>query len=198
MTEDTRHAAPAKAGRFDPVSIALHWLTALLIAGQFATAWVMSQGGSDKTMLLTAHRSAGVLTWTLVVVRLIWRHGFARLPPFPDSMPRLQQQAAKLSEYGLYLLLLIQPLTGAGNTLLRGRPFALWAWQVPALLAPDKPMAHLLEAVHEVGAWTLLLLVSLHAAAGLFHGLVLRDGVLQRMLPRAAAGKPLKVKLRPF
>jgi cytochrome b561 len=29
----------------------------------------------------------------------------------------------------------------------------------------------------------LLTLVGLHAAAALFHGLILRDGVLQRMLP---------------
>jgi cytochrome b561 len=38
--------------------------------------------------------------------------------------------------------------------------------------------------LHEFGVWMLLALIGLHAAAALFHGLILRDGVLQRMLPR--------------
>jgi cytochrome b561 len=40
-----------------------------------------------------------------------------------------------------------------------------------------------LEQVHETGAWLLLALIGLHAGAALFHALVLRDRVLQRMLP---------------
>ena len=37
--------------------------------------------------------------------------------------------------------------------------------------------------LHELAAWMLLALIGIHAAAALFHGLILRDGVLQRMLP---------------
>jgi cytochrome b561 len=79
--------------------------------------------------------------------------------------------------------LLAQPLTGLGNTLLHGRPFALFVWQVPAWLAPAKSISHQLESLHELGGWMLLALIGIHAAAALFHWLILRDGVLQRMLP---------------
>ena len=98
-------------------------------------------------------------------------------------MPKLQQRVAKLNEYGLYGLLLVQPLTGLGHTLLRGRPFTIGAWQVPALFAPDSTFARVFELLHELGAWALLVLIGLHAAAALFHALFLRDGVFQRMLP---------------
>ncbi|MBV8407368.1 MAG: cytochrome b/b6 domain-containing protein [Alphaproteobacteria bacterium] len=37
--------------------------------------------------------------------------------------------------------------------------------------------------LHELGATALLVLVAVHATAALFHGLVLRDGVLARMIP---------------
>jgi cytochrome b561 len=177
----------AKAGRFDQISIALHWLTVLLIIAQLATAWAASKGGGDTPALLTAHRSMGVLTWIVVVARLIWRHGFAYLPPFPASMSKLQQRAAKLNEYGLYGLLLIEPLTGVGSSLFRGRPFTLFAWQVPVVLAPDKMISHMFHSIHEFGVWALLALIGLHATAALFHGLILRDGVLQRMLPWSRA-----------
>jgi cytochrome b561 len=175
----------AKGAHFDWISITLHWLTAALVATQLTTAWLMSQGGDYSPVLLASHRSIGVLTWTVVVSRLVWRRSFAYLPPFPASMSKLQQWVAKIVEYGLYILLLIQPITGLGNTLFHGRPFALFAWRVPALLAPDKTVFHMFQSVHELGAGALLILIGLHAAAALFHGVVLRDGVLQRMLPRA-------------
>src|SRR5579862_7107941 len=116
----------AHAGRFDRVTIALHWLTLLLVIGQFTTAWLLSQAGDDGAAaagLLTLHRATGVVTWCLVAGRLIWRAGFAHKPPFPASMPKARRWAAKLNEFGLYALLLLQPLTGLGDTLFRGRPF---------------------------------------------------------------------------
>jgi len=171
----------ARAGRFDQVSIALHWVTALLIVAQLTTAWVMSRIGDDIPAPLTAHRSIGVLIWIVVSARLAWRRIFAHLPPFPASMSKFKQRLAKLNEYGLYGLLLVEPLAGVGHTLFRGR--ILFVWQVPAVLAPDKKISHMFHAIHEFGAWALLALIALHVTAALFHSLILRDGVFQRMLP---------------
>jgi len=189
MSEDIavqiwRQAKPhVKAGRFDRISIALHWLTVALVAAQFTTAWLSQAEAGEAARLLLVHRSIGILTWAVVIFRLIWRRTFAHLPPFPASVPKLQQQIAKLNEYALYGLLLLQPLTGLGNTLLHGRPFRLFVWYVPAWFAPDKVVWHTFQWLHEIGAWMFLTLIGLHAAAALFHGLTLRDGVLQRMLP---------------
>jgi cytochrome b561 len=183
FVQDWQGAKPqSKAGRFDQISIAFHWLTLALVVAQFATAWLLNLVG-ELQQLLFVHRSIGILTWIFVAVRLLWRHAFAHLPPFPASMPELQQRIAKLNEYALYGLLLVQPLTGLGSTLLHGRPFTLFVWQVPAWLTPVKSISHLLQSLHELGGWILLALIGIHAAAALFHWLILRDGVLQRMLP---------------
>jgi superoxide oxidase len=176
----------SKAGRFDQISVALHWLTVMLVVAQFTTAWLLSQHDGDSAPLLFIHRSVGILTLAVVAMRLVWRHGFAHLPPFPVSMPRLQQRIAKFNEYALYALLLVQPLTGLGNTLFHGRPFALFAWQAPALFTADKTVSHVFASLHELGAWALLALIGLHATAALFHTSFLRDGVFQRMLPWTA------------
>jgi cytochrome b561 len=177
-------------GRFDHVSIALHWLTVLLIIIQFASVWVLDAAGDKSALgaaLLSLHMTSGVLTWFVVVARLVWRHNFAYLPPFPPSMPKFQQTIAKANEYGLYLLLLTQPLTGLGRVLLRGRPFDLFFWQVSALFEENDSIRHILAETHEFGAKALLALIGLHAGAALFHYLILRDGVLQRMLPLRSA-----------
>jgi cytochrome b561 len=176
----------AESGRFDQTSIALHWLTAFLVVALFATAWLHEAAGHESHLavaLLSMHRGLGVLTWILVSARLAWRRYFADLPPFPRSMPKLQQIAAKANEYGLYALLMVQPITGLGNALLRGRSFALFMWQIPSLLAPNPAIRSVFVETHKFGAEALIILIGLHAGAALFHRLVLRDGVLQRMLP---------------
>jgi cytochrome b561 len=176
----------AESGRFDQISIALHWLTVLLIVFQFASAWLREAVDHETgfaVAILTAHQTTGVATWIVGLARLVWRHNFAYLPPFPESMPRLQQSIAKANEYGLYALLFVQPITGLGNVLFRGRPFEFFIWEVPALLEPNPAIRSLFVAAHELGAKALLALIGLHAGAALFHRLVLRDGVLQRMAP---------------
>jgi cytochrome b561 len=176
----------AEGGRFDQISIALHWLTVLLIIVQFTSAWLreaVDHQSSFAAVILTTHQTMGVLVWIVGLVRLVWRHNFAYLPPFPESMPKLQQWIAKANEYGLYTLLAVQPITGLGSVLFRGHPFELLIWDVPALLEPNPAIRSLFLEAHEFGAKALIVLIGLHAGAALFHRLVLRDGVLQRMLP---------------
>ncbi len=167
------------------MTILAHWTTVLLVATLFLVAWMMTQAQDAESArrILTVHRSAGVALWTLTVARLGWRLTAARFPPFPDSMPRIQRLAAQLSEYGLYGLLLVQPLTGLAQSLYRGRAFDLWLWRVPVLVGRDRTLVHLFHGLHEWGAWALAGLIGLHAAAALLHALVLRDGVFESMWP---------------
>jgi superoxide oxidase len=82
----------SESGRFDHVSIALHWLTVLLIAGQFASAWLHEAAERESDLavaILAAHRTMGVLTWIVVLARLVWWRNFAYLPPFPETMSKL-------------------------------------------------------------------------------------------------------------
>jgi cytochrome b561 len=129
------------------------------------------------------HRSAGVVVWIVVCLRLIWRRTRMRLPPFPGHMTAFHKFGVHLSEYAMYALLLVQPLTGMADTLLRGRAFQFFGVVVPPLVARDKALAGLFHLAHEAGALMLAAVVLTHAAAGLFHGFVLKDGVLRSMLP---------------
>jgi superoxide oxidase len=177
--------APARPGapvRFDGVSIGLHWATVILIVAMFASAWSIGLAG-DAAARLTLHRSTGVILWFLAIARLAWRLRFAGRPPLPAHLPAVQRLAATLVEGALYVLLLTQPLTGLAQTLARGKPFQLFVFQAPALLARDKPMTRLFHETHELSAWVLLGLIGVHIAAALFHRFGLRDRVLQSMWP---------------
>lgn len=181
----TTAARPQRPSRFDAVAIGLHWLSVVLLIGLFASAWSLgaATGGQAAGRLLTIHRSLGATAWVVAICRLGWRARFATRPPLPPSLCALQRRAAAVSEAGLYALLLIQPLTGLAQSLARGRPFPLFAVEIPKLMARDKPLATLLHQAHGLAAWVLLGLIGLHVCAALMHRFVLRDAVLQSMLP---------------
>lgn len=187
MVPHLADAAPAARTRppFDTLTITLHWTTLLIVLTLFGSGLLYGhvEERAWAPPLLQVHRSLGVTIWTLTVFRLLWRVTGARFPDFPASMTPLHQLAARLSEYGLYALLLIQPATGVAQTILRGRPFELFALSIPPLVARDLPLVGIFRAAHEVGAWCLFALAGLHAAAALVHHFILRDDVLETMAP---------------
>jgi cytochrome b561 len=185
--------------RFDIVTIGLHWVTVTLITGMFGSAWLLlAIDHEHAAMLLTVHRSLGVVTWAVAIVRLGWRFSYAYLPPFPQNMSKLQQRLAKASEYGLYALLLFQPLTGLAQSLTRGRHFMLFAWRVPKVMVGDKPLTALFHQIHALSAWVLLGLIGLRIVAALFHRFVLKDEVLQSMMPWRCASAAADTPKSPF
>ena len=176
--------------RFDRVAI----LVSLDIVG--AGHWPVLERLADQrgqsnqaAVLLAFHRSLGVVIWLVTVCRFAWRTQFAHLPPFPDSIPKFQQVLAKSNEFGLYALLILQPLTGLSDAPFRGRPFQLFLWQVPRILPRDRAAADLLAEMHHLGAYALLFLIGAHAPAALLHRFILRDNIVQRMLPPPAVMK---------
>jgi superoxide oxidase len=179
-------APPARARPpFDTLTITLHWTTLLIVLSLFGSGLLYGQveERSWAPPLLQVHRSLGVMIWTLTVFRLLWRVTGARFPAFPVSMTPLHQLSARLSEYGLYALLLIQPATGLAQTILRGRAFELFTWSIPPLVARDVALVGIFRSAHEIGAWCLFVLAGLHAAAALVHHFILRDDVLEAMAP---------------
>ena len=170
---------------FDTVTITVHWISLLLVLAMIGTGLLYGriETRPGAPALLWAHRSLGAILWAITVVRLAWRLTQARIPGFPISMTRLQRFAARSSERGLYLLLLAQPVTGLALTLSRGAPFELLAWTVPPIVSTHFGFVVLFYAVHKVGAWCLIGLVSLHACAALFHHFIRRDDVLETMAP---------------
>ena len=108
--------APIKARRppFDRLTIGLHWGTILLVLVLFASAWLTRQSHFTP-ILLQIHRSSGVTIWVVTALRLAWRVTKASLPPFPKQISKLHRATAKLTEYGLYALLLGEPATGLAH-----------------------------------------------------------------------------------
>lgn len=169
-----RHPLPARI---------LHWLIALLLAMAFALGlWLTSLGLFDSRQASVGmwHKSLGVLTGLLMLLRLLW---FWRRPALPGAGSRLERQLARLVQVLLYVLVLIA--AGSGYLLATGSGRALeWfgVLHVPALLSLGSGMLDLVREVHGVSVWILAGLVGLHVLAVIKHQLLDREPVLKRML----------------
>jgi len=164
-------------------AVALHWLIALLLVFTFSLGLYMRELplSPSKLKLYSYHKWIGVTVFVLAVLRLLWR---LRVPPpsLPVTMGRWSQRAAHATHHGLYLLMLIVPLSGWLLSSASGFP-TVWfgVVQLPDLIEKSASMAKIFKSVHETLNYSMLMLVLLHVLAGLKHHFLDRDTVLRRM-----------------
>lgn len=163
----------------------LHWLVAAFVLVQFGLGLYAANLPVSLARLqwLSRHKSLGLAILVLMILRLAWR-SMNRPPVLPDSMPRWERRAAATTHRLLYILLVLAPLAGwlyASAAGLSVNWFGVV--QVPDLLPRNTELSELFRQTHRIFVALLALLLVAHVGAALRHALVLRDGVLYRMLP---------------
>ncbi|RAU98507.1 cytochrome b [Mycobacterium colombiense] len=175
MTEAT--VAP----RFTLLSRVLHWLMAPMVIAQLLIGVTMVAALGLYPRLLAIHRPLGLLILTFALVRLVnrLRH---RPPPFLATMSTTERRVATGSEYLLYALLLVQPLTGWAMLSSARFPITLIGpVALPGIAPHNVDVFAVLRECHGAFALLLFLAFTAHMTAVLFHTLVLRDRLLDRM-----------------
>lgn len=150
---------------YSRLQIILHWVVFLLIAQQYlfkdgiSSAWEQITTGGEASIspLVLAH----VLGGGLVMLMALWRLRLrAKQGVAQTAGGGLLDVLAKLVHVGLYLLMLLMPLSGSV------------AWFLGVEVAAQG---------HNVMKVALLALVALHVLGALFHQFILRDGTLDKM-----------------
>ncbi|MEM5584340.1 cytochrome b [Roseibium sp. AS2] len=179
------------------VAILFHWTMAVLILGMLTLGLYMR--GLPLTepatfQLFQLHKSIGFVVLTLAGLRLLWRL-FNPPPKLPAGMHPLERIGAHLGHIGLYAMIFALPLTGW--LMVSASP-----WGIPTVLFNVLPVPHLpvpaslgsqeqaeafFKNLHEYGAYLLIALIVVHAAAAFKHHLIARDDTLKRMISTGPA-----------
>lgn len=171
--------------RYNRGMILLHWATALLVLVLFVTAEIWDfgeRGGAFRTNLKLVHYAAGILLTVVFICRIVWRTISSK--SIPEAEQGLMGLAAKGAHYALYFGLIAQIALGFTWRWSQGRAVDFFnLFSIPPLLNISQDYRHLLGELHENLAWAIIIVSSLHAVAALFHHLVIKDDVLQRMIP---------------
>lgn len=179
-------AASSLDSQYDRTTIALHWITAVLVVGLWALAqsedFVPKPG---RHPLWSVHIALGAALVLVMLVRLAWRNTRGvRLPAADDGL------LGKLSvavHWLLYVLVAVAIVLGIVNTLARGWDFG-GVITIPSFAPDDRALRRTLTDWHGTAADAALIVAGLHAAAALAHHYLWHDNVLRRMLFSRARG----------
>jgi len=161
----------------------LHWLMAALVIPMLFIGVGMVASLADYHVLVSIHRPLGIAILVLVVIRFVNRQ-LTTLPPFPPTMSPPERVAASWSERLLYALMFAQPLVGWAMLSAARYPVVLYGpIHLPPILPVDPALYSVLRETHTVLAYLLFFTFMAHFSAVLFHTLVMRDGLLNRMVP---------------
>lgn len=169
------------------VAIALHWAIAVLIISQLVMGTVMVRLANQRLAfdLIQWHKSFGLLTLALVMIRLGWRLANP-LPSYPATVSDVETRLARGMHRLLYALMFLLPLSGwalVSVSVLAIPTLAFYLFLVPHLpLGVSEGAEQFWIAVHRQLGYAMMAAVSIHALAALRHHFLLKDGLLVRML----------------
>jgi cytochrome b561 len=169
--------------QFATVSRLLHWTMAIMVLTMLGIGVTMVASLADYHTLVSIHRPLGIAILVLVLIRFVNRL-LNPPPPFPLGMSRLECLAATAGEYTMYGLMFLLPLVGWGMLSAARYPVVLFgSFHLPFILPHDATLYATLRKTHTILAYLLFLAFIAHFGGILFHALIVRDGMLLRMVP---------------
>ena len=184
----------SEAGRYDGVTIGLHWFVAALAIAVAVLGLMIPEaprGSEWRDWILLWHRSIGMAILAAMVLRMLWRLRHPS-PPLPPGLKPVEAFLAHATHGLLYVAFVAMPLAGYLNTAAAGHPLSLFGLvTLPPPIAENQRLAQIAIALHLVGQFAVYGFVALHVAAALMHGIFRRDGVFSRMLPARTARRML-------
>jgi cytochrome b561 len=162
----------------------LHWVTAAIVLTMIPVGIAMANAdfGAAQDTLYHLHRSMGALLLPLVLFRLYWRFTHPA-PPLPADVPAIQALAANGTHWGLYALLVVQPIVGWIATSAYRAPVLFFClFELPPIWPEDRAFSEKMFAAHRFLGIMMALMICAHIGGALFHHFIRRDRVLMRMV----------------
>jgi len=168
------------------VSIGIHWLMALSVIGMFALGLYMVEltyYDSWYRGSLDLHKSIGILLFFCLGFRIFWRLINVTPEVADKNTPKLEALSASIAHLLLYILMVILMLSGYLISTADGRSIYVFEFiEIPALTFAFENQEDIAGLIHEIIAWALIVLASVHALAALKHHFITKNNTLIRML----------------
>ncbi|PKI16974.1 cytochrome b [Colwellia sp. 12G3] len=181
------------------VAIALHWLMAISIFSLFGLGLYMVELTYYDAWYkgsLDLHKNIGMTLFVVLMLRIVWRVINITPKISDESASKVEIKAAHYAHLALYVLMTILMLSGYLISTADGRAIDVFGLiSIPALPISFANQEDITGNIHEILAWTLILLSSGHAMAALKHHFINKNNTLVRML-NVLATKSLSINTK--
>ena len=168
---------------YTSLSIAVHWLTALLVVALFFT-----HEGERGSAMQWFHISFGALAGLFLLWR-VWMRVRRGPAAKVDQHPMLNL-LSDMVRWGILACIAGLVITGYLLPWTRGSAIDfVGLFSVPSPMSAVRPLHELMEDAHDLLGHLIIPLVLLHIAGALKHHLINKDGVLARMMKVDPAGR---------
>ncbi len=172
---------------FGSVARFFHWSISFLFLFQFGIAMVMTEMGKEDAYRETfymLHQSVGITVLILALFRLLWRK-MTPLPDWPETMTDSDKKLFSFTEWGLYLIMLVMPLSGYILTMAEGEAFDFFGlFATPDLIGKSEVLEEIGEYLHRIAGYLTVGLIGAHVTLVLRHHCSFKDSFLSRMSGR--------------
>jgi cytochrome b561 len=166
------------------LTIAMHWLIAILIIGLLAVGFMVDLlgKGATKNLVIELHKATGLLVLLIGLFRWYWT--ITSKSPRPlDTMSKAEIGISHAVKWLLMLAMIGMPLSGVFMSMYAGHGVNIYGlFDIPALVEKNKDFGGIFHELHELGGFALAGLVGLHIVAAIKHHYVTKDETLNRML----------------
>ncbi len=170
---------------FGLVSKSLHWVMAIILTGLFTVGLYMTGLEYYDPLyhrLPWWHKSFGLLTIFLLLLRFLWR----QLNPLPNPLSTHKKWEITLAgviQKSFYFLILLIGASGYFIATAKGKGIEFFSFFKVSAITEEltEERADLIGNAHEFMAILLAVLVVLHALAAIKHHFIDKDETLHRM-----------------
>ncbi len=165
------------------VTQTFHWTLATMVLAQLLIGDVMLITGPRTVpgLWYYVHPTVGILIGVLMVARLAWREANP-VPAMPQDITLGKQALSRITHYGFYGLLIVNPLIGWLLVGAMGEHVHFFSATLPDLLGQSRIYRVIYFWMHLAAGGGVVLLFLVHAAGALQHEFLKKDNVLRRML----------------
>ena len=165
--------------KYSKGTIAIHWLTAILIVVLFPLGKYMSGiDPSEKMGLIKLHVLLGIIVFILTLVRS-WLFFKRKRPDDLRTGSKLNDRLAVWVHNAFYFLLFVIALSGIATLVLGGYGEALRSGNTNLIVPGDEipPLKG-----HEIMALIMMFLLIMHVIGVIKHYLVMKENTLKRII----------------
>jgi len=172
--------------RYGLIAITLHWLMAIAIFSLFGLGLYMVELTYYDAWYkgsLDLHKNIGMVLLVVLMLRVIWRMVNTTPQNADKSASLVEVKVAHYAHIGLYGLMGTLMLSGYLISTADGRAIEVFDLiSVPALSFSFANQEDIAGSIHEILAWTLIILSGGHALAALKHHFINKNNTLLRMI----------------